>query len=190
MGRRTQLLGLVTLSTCAIVGAPAALANHSFDVLPPSLQICLDGARFDGQTTAAGSLNLSLTPRVGVPTIVGGVVVSTTPVASGSPLVFTAVGQTQTFTVAYLSGTLAAGAPVVIGVTDLPADPFISDGTEGWASHTAMLTLTVGNCVLGLPPPAGSVSGIPTLTEWMLALLAVMLGGSALLRLRRWGNGS
>jgi len=130
----------------------AAAGSHGVALDESSIAICTNAAAFTARADGADSVGRALTPRIGAPILVDGVVDGVAPVANGGSTVFAAIGESRRLVIAYAPGTLAAGATVVLGVTDTADDPFISDGAAGWASHTAMMSLTVGSCQLEISP--------------------------------------
>ena len=137
----------------ALLAVPlAVLGSHGVALDESSIAICANAAAFTARADGPDSDGRALTPRIGVPILVDGVVDGVAPVATGGSTIFTAVGESRRLVVAWPPGTLAAGATVVLGVTDSAGDPFISDGAAGWASHTAMMSLTAGTCQLEISP--------------------------------------
>jgi hypothetical protein len=76
------------------------------DVRPA--RVCLNGVRFTGTLTDAAALNRKITGEI----FRGHVGVPTPLVATGNSHVYTAVGQTKSFTITYPVGTFAVGEDV------------------------------------------------------------------------------
>ena len=108
-------IGLLLAAPALVV---AQTRNHSFDVLGGTAAVCTDGARFDGQTTAASSLNLLMAAEIYDN-------VGPNLLYTGDTHTFTKVGETFTFTVL---GALTAGDTVRLSVSEIPGTIF---GTEG-----------------------------------------------------------
>lgn len=134
--RRTRYEMRLVIAIMVLLAVPALVVgqtrNHSFDVLGGSATVCTDGAIFDGQTTAASSLNLLMTAEIY--DNIGPNLLHT-----GDTYTFTFVPETHTFTVL---GALTAGDTVRLSVSDVPGTIFGNEGDDA--------TVTVANCSLNV----------------------------------------
>ena len=128
LGVRLVIAIGVLLAVPALIVAQTR--NHSFDVLGGTATVCTDGAIFDGQTTAASSLNMVMTAEIYDN-------VGPNLLYTGNTHTFTAVGETFTFTVL---GALTVGDTVRLSVSEVPGMIFGMEGDEAAA--------TVADCSL------------------------------------------
>ncbi len=113
------------------------------------------GTTFVSETQNTGPVFACVNPAVGAN---GTVTCSIASMAAGSTATFTIVAQ--------VSGSAVAGSVISNTATLALADP--GPGTTGIASAGSVVALA-----------GGSAQPIPTLNEWMLALLALLVVGSA-----------
>lgn len=140
--------------------------NHTFDVDLLTAEVCLDGARFTGEPSAASSTNLLMTSQIFDDT-------AATLLATGDTHTFTSVGEQYTFQVSYPQGTFTVGQDAGISVSDIPGTPAGAEGFFG--------TTTVADCLLAAPPAVA----VPMLAPWSMALLVFVLAALAVVVLRR-----
>ncbi len=171
-------LGVLLAAPALVVGQTR---NHSFDVLGATATVCTDGARFDGVTTAASSLNLLMTAEIYDN-------VGPNLLCTGDTHTFTAVGETYTFTVLC---ALTAGDTVRLSVSETPGMIFGMEGDEaavtvatcsvmcGDGNLDAGETCDDGNTVDGDGCSATCMVEAPTLGQWGAVALALALLAAA-----------
>jgi YVTN family beta-propeller protein len=96
-----------------------------------------------------------------------------------------------------VTATVPVGAlPYGVAVTPDGARVYVANGNPGTVSvidtvsNSVTATVTVGNSPTGLgqfigPAPALAPAAVPTMTEWAMILLGVVLAGGAALTLHR-----
>ncbi len=101
------VLVAVVLASMLSAQRPAQAGGMGGITVRPA-RVCLDGVHFFGRVTVAAALNRNVTGEI----FRGHVGVPSPLVATGNSHVYTAVGQTKSYTVLYPVGTFAVGEDV------------------------------------------------------------------------------
>ena len=152
--------GRAILVSALIAFVPPAFANHSFNV--NSASVIQNGGQvlFSGGPTAPSALGLSFTGMV--------CNLANSTVFVGNSHTFTSVGEQFNFVVPVPQGTFSPGEQVIIATSETST----ADCNAGGEGFEAALTLHVNTAV-------------PTLHEFALLLVALMLAMVGMRRLRR-----
>jgi hypothetical protein len=150
-----------TIALLALTFASAAFANHSFNVQAGSVTLLGGQVIFVGGPTAPSALGLSFTGLV--------CNTSNTTVFVGNSHTFASVGEQFQFIVPVPSGTFSTSELVIISTSET-STAICNAGAEGFE-----LQLPLG----------GIGSNVPTLHEYALLFVALMLAMIGMLRLRR-----